>query len=117
MSQEHRDSPRFRVYLPIHLDGIELTANNISSSGMQFSCPEFLLARIQNTLDQDNFDLDIELPLTGTPCTANVKTIYNSAYGEEQLIGIEYVGLEDHHQKQLSAYLQNLADKNVPIIE
>lgn len=114
---ELRESPRYRVYLPVFLDGIELTANNISSSGMQVSCPEFLFGRIQDTVEGDQFDVDITLPLIDPPCNANVKMIYNSTYGDEHLIGIEYVNLEETHQNNLTNYLQGLADRNAPVVE
>ena len=114
---ELRETPRYRVYIPVNLDGIELTANNISSTGMQVSCPEFLFGRIQNTVESDQFELDIVLPLIDTPCNANCKMVYNSTYGDEHLIGIEYLNLEEAHQSNLASYLQGLADKNAPVVE
>jgi len=117
MDMELRDSPRYRVYLQIHLDGIELTANNISSSGMQVSCPEFLFGRIQGAVENDLFDVDIALPLIDPPCKAHVKMVYNSTFGDEHLLGIEYVDLDGVHHENLDSYLQGLADKNVPVVE
>lgn len=114
---ELRDCPRYRVYLTVWIDGIELTANNISSHGMQVSCPEFLLARIHEVIDQESYDIDIQLPVINELCSANVKTMYNSTYGEEQLIGIEFISLHEPHQSNLSSYLQGLADKNAPVVE
>jgi len=117
MNMELRDSPRYRVYLQIELDGIELTANNISSTGMQVSCPEFLFGRIQDTVESDLFDVNIALPLIDPPCKANVKMVYNSTYGDEHLLGMEYVDLDDAHHDSLAAYLQGLADRNAPVVE
>jgi c-di-GMP-binding flagellar brake protein YcgR len=113
----HRFWPRYRIFLQVQLDGIELTANNISPGGMQFSCPEYLIGRIEDTLNKESFDLDIQLPLTNPPCRASVKTRYNSAFGDEYLIGIQFVNLEQVHENNLSQYLQSLADKNAPLAE
>jgi c-di-GMP-binding flagellar brake protein YcgR len=114
---EHRDSPRFRVYLPVELDGIELTANNISSSGMQVSCPDFLYGRLEQTLDQDTFEVNIQLPVIEQPCIASCKTIYHSEFGDELLLGLQYHKLEDTHQNALTGYLQELSNKNTPVVE
>jgi|GEM_PF-4638757 len=117
MEAEQRDGPRYRVFLQIHVDGIEMTANNISSQGMQFSCPEFLIGRLEDTLNQESYDLDMQLPMVSSPCRASVKTMYNSTYGDEHLIGVKYVNLEGEHADHLSQYLQGLADKNAPLVE
>lgn len=117
MGKEFRDWPRYRVFLQVQLDGIELTANNISPGGMQLSCPEFLIGRIEDTLNKESFDLDILLPLTDPPCRANVKMLYNSVYGDEHLLGIKYVNIDETHHNNLSQYLQGLEDKHAPIVE
>ena len=114
---EQRESPRFRVYLQVQLDGIEMTANNISSDGMQVSCPEFLFGRLQDTLEQDSFDIDIQLPMIETPCRTSAQMVYNSTFGDEHLLGLKYISLEDEHQQNLSNYLKDLSDKNAPVVE
>jgi c-di-GMP-binding flagellar brake protein YcgR len=117
MGNEYREWPRYRVFLQVQLDGIELTANNISPGGMQISCPEFLIGRIEDSLNKESFDLDIQLPLIDPPCRVNAKMKYNSVFGDEHLIGIKYVDVDETHYSNLTKYLQGLADKNTPIEE
>ena len=114
---ELRESPRFRVFLQVQLDGIEMTANNISSHGMQVSCPEFLFGRIQDTLEQESFDIDIQLPMVDVPCRTSAQLVYNSTFGDEHLLGLKYVELEEEHHQNLSNYLKDLSDRNAPVVE
>jgi len=122
---ENRINPRYRVYLQVELDGleltatnigIELTANNISAYGMQISCPAFLVGRIQGLLDQDSFALKIRLPGNESPCNSNAMAVYDSEVGEEHLIGLQLVNLEESEKLKIDAYLQDLADRNAPVV-
>ena len=125
-SIENRTSPRYRVYLQVEVNGLELTAtnigielmaNNISAYGMQISCPAFLIGRIQKLTDQGQFDVAIRLPVEGTPARANAQAMYDSEIGEEHLIGLQLVDLEDSEKRKLDTYLQQLADKNAPTVD
>jgi uncharacterized protein YgfB (UPF0149 family) len=122
---ENRINPRYRVYLQVELDGleltatnigIELTANNISAYGMQISCPAFLIGRIQGLLDQDSFAFKIRLPGNESPCISNAMAVYDSEVGEEHLIGLKLINLEEHEKLKIDAYLQDLADRNAPVV-
>jgi hypothetical protein len=123
---ENRINPRYRVYLQVELDGleltatnigIELTANNISAYGMQISCPAFLVGRIQGLLDQDSFALKIRLPGSEGLCSTHAQTVYDSEVGEEHLIGLQLVNLEEPEKLKIDAYLQDLADRNAPVVD
>ena len=125
-SIENRTSPRYRVYLQVEVNGLELTAtnigielmaNNISAYGMQITCPAFLIGRIQKLTDQGQFDNSIRLPVEGTPARVNAQAMYDSEIGEEHLIGLQLVDLEDSEKRKLDAYLQQLAEKNAPIVD
>lgn len=122
---EHRTSPRYRVYLQVEVNGleltatnigIELTANNISAYGMQISCPAFLIGRIQKLMDQGQFDVAIRLPVEGTPARVSAQAMYDSEVGEEHLIGLQLTDLKESEKNKLDAYLQELADKNAPVV-
>ena len=114
---ELRDSPRYRVYLTVDIDGIELTANNISASGMQVSCPDFLYGRLQDTLESESFQVNTRLPMIETPCAANCKSVYHSEFGDEFLIGLQFLEFKNSDQQALGNYLQGLSDKNAPVVE
>lgn len=114
---EMRDNPRYRVYLTVDIDGIELTANNISSTGMQVSCPDFLYGRLQETFDSESFKVNTQLPMVDTPCAADCKAIYHSEFGDELLIGLQFLELQAADQQALGNYLQELSDKNAPVVE
>ena len=114
---ENRQSPRYRVYLPVVVDGIELTANNVSSTGLQVSCPDFLYGRIQDTVETSSFSVDIQIPKSESPCQTSCKMIYHSVFGDEYLIGLEYLDVEASHQQVLDSYLKDLAASNAPLVE
>jgi hypothetical protein len=124
-AQEHRINPRYRVYLHVEVNGIELTAtnigieltaNNISAYGMQISCPAFLIGRIRGLMEEGQFAINIKLP-GNSPCIANAQSVYDSEVGEEHLIGLQLVNLEDSEKNKIDKYLQELADRNAPTVE
>jgi hypothetical protein len=125
-SPENRTSPRYRVYLQVEVNGleltatnigIELTANNISAYGMQISCPAFLMGRIRKLMDQGQFDVAIRVPVEGTPAKVNAQAMYDSEIGEEHLIGLQLIDLEESEKTKIDTYLQELANKNAPTVE
>ena len=114
---DNRKTPRYRVYLPVMIDGIELIANNISSTGLQVSCPDFLYGRLQDTVERDIFQVDIQVPEAESVCQSSCKVIYHSEFGDEFLIGLEHLDLPGNNQLLLDTYLNNLAANNTPVVE
>jgi hypothetical protein len=122
---ENRVNPRYRVYLHVIINGIELTAtnigeemtaSNISAYGMQVSCPTFLMGRMKKLIDDDKFNVQIRLPNVSELCNVNAQAVYDSEVGEEHLIGLQLIDLIDSEKCKIDEYLQQLEDRNAPTV-
>ena len=110
MTIESRRNARYLAALPIETLGLPISCRNVSSSGMQLSCPSINYRLLHERFKDGELELTIELP-DGGKLIAQARRVYASAYGDEYLIGVELSGLSETHQRHFLAYLEKLSSK------
>ena len=110
MTIENRRNARHVAALPIEMLGLPISCRNVSSSGMQLSCPSINYRLLHERFKDGDLELTIELP-DGEKLIARARRVYASAYGDEYLIGIQLYGLSETHQPRFLAHLEQLTSK------
>ena len=108
MTIENRRNARYLAALPLQMLGLPIFCGNVSSSGMQLSCPSINYRLLHERFKDGDLELTIELP-DGEKLIAQARRVYASAYGDEYLIGVQLAGLSETHQHNFLAYLEQLA--------
>ena len=91
--EDRRGCPRLSATLRVEAAGVNLATTNVSTSGMQLSCPGLLFGLLQPALERGTLDAKVEL---GPDVTVTVRcgVVYVAHYGYEYLLGARFVEFE-----------------------
>ena len=112
MAIERRNTPRFRAYRPVRIQKpgspqiVETLTKDLGIGGLR--C-------ISQTLFPVSTEVNVELVLsTGEePFTVRGRAVWFQMipHSEQFDLGIEFVELQNHHKRRLSAYIDHLASQ------
>ena len=92
-AEERRSCPRSPSQLRVEAGGVHLATTNVSTSGMQLSCPALLFGLLQPHLERGTLEATLQLlPDVAVPVRCAV--VYVAHYGYEYLLGARFVEFE-----------------------
>jgi len=90
---DRRTCPRSPSRLRVEAGGVHLATTNVSTSGMQLSCPALLFGLLQPHLERGTLEATLQLlPDVAVPVRCAV--VYVAHYGYEYLLGARFVEFE-----------------------
>jgi hypothetical protein len=107
---EKRRHPRYAVALPVSLRGLPLWTRNLSSSGLQVSCPAMNFGLLFGSGPRE--ELEIELSAPNRRCLRlGCRVVYASQHGDEHLVGLEILRMSEADRTELEQLVETLAGR------
>ncbi len=113
---DNRKHSRYPVALPAQIRGLPASTRNLSLLGLQLAFPSMNIPLIASDLDSGSLLVTVALPHEG-PSRVQCQMAYLCDYGDEHLIGLQFVEFPDRDSDKLERYLASLAasDSTAPL--
>ncbi len=108
MSEDKRVAARVSATLRAEIMGFVLTTTNVSTTGMQLSCPTMIYGFLADELDSS--ELGITLNLTEDQVVRfTCEVAYVSEWSDEYLLGVRIKEFEGDGNRLLEDYIRSLS--------
>ena len=108
MTDEIRRYPRYARQLIADVDGLEIYTANVSLRGIQIDCPGMRIHGFDSAVKNNCVVFKLSIP-GGKPVTAAGRIAYKSPYGDDFLIGLEFVKFEAGTGAVWQHYIESLS--------
>ncbi len=108
MSEDKRVAARVPATLRAELMGFALTTTNVSTTGMQLSCPNMIYDFLSDELDSSELAITLNLP-ENQVVRFTCEVAYVSEWSDEYLLGIHIKEFEGDGSRLLEDYIRSVS--------